>query len=329
MSRDGQAFHDRMLEKEPGARKMVTAGLSDEPDDVTDDYSLAEFFQWCAHNHKDANRDSLAQYAAVSGMDTEDYLDIYLFLDDDEGFTRHAVLASDLKKLHNITDVMKHLGMDAKSIRGYIANGDFPTPTHQANNRGGLLWDKMDTWEKWHDKYKKLREEIPLYGGTWGAAALPKGWAQEFKTGKEPKQMHTVNDLAKEFGVGDSTVLSWYKRKNITSKPPPPSHIGASGIHHFWESLDPMREWFQKYKNGVTPNNKGGIQESPGQGDLLQRELPPALGRGTVIDDGAQAKVVSPVTVTQLPSQIPAPKPRPQARPTCPNCFTQHAGECL
>jgi ribosomal protein S18 acetylase RimI-like enzyme len=87
MTNDGQAFHDRMLDKEPGARKMMTAGLSDQPDDVTDDYSLAEFFQWCAHNHKDADTDSLAQYAAVSGMDTEDYLDIYLFLsDDNEGF---------------------------------------------------------------------------------------------------------------------------------------------------------------------------------------------------------------------------------------------------
>lgn len=56
------------------------AGISDQPDDVTDDYSLAEFLQWCARNRRDPSRNNLAQYAAVSGMDTENYLDIYLFL---------------------------------------------------------------------------------------------------------------------------------------------------------------------------------------------------------------------------------------------------------
>lgn len=59
---------------------LRTAEFSDQPDDVTNDYSLAEFLQWCAHNRRDPSRNNLAQYAAVSGMDNEDYLDIYLFL---------------------------------------------------------------------------------------------------------------------------------------------------------------------------------------------------------------------------------------------------------
>jgi len=85
---DTGEYHNQHNQKEANLTTAPRlAGLSDQPDDVTDDYSLAEFFQWCAHNHKDADQDSLAQYAAVSGMDNENYLDIYLFLsDDNEGF---------------------------------------------------------------------------------------------------------------------------------------------------------------------------------------------------------------------------------------------------
>jgi hypothetical protein len=64
------------------------AGISDSPDDVTGDYTFAEFLQWCAVNRQRPTRDNLAQYAAVSGMDTEDYLDLYLFLD--PGLLRQA-----------------------------------------------------------------------------------------------------------------------------------------------------------------------------------------------------------------------------------------------
>lgn len=63
-------------------QRQVTAEFSSQPLNVTDDYSMADFFQWCAHNHKKPTQDSLAEFAALSGMDVENYIDIYLFLAD-------------------------------------------------------------------------------------------------------------------------------------------------------------------------------------------------------------------------------------------------------
>lgn len=57
------------------------AGISDQPDDVTDDFTLAGFYQWCAHNHEEPNQHALDEYAQVSGMDLEDYEDISHFLE--------------------------------------------------------------------------------------------------------------------------------------------------------------------------------------------------------------------------------------------------------
>ena len=59
----------------------IRADMSDQPDDVTDDYTLAEFFQWCAHNRYKPNQVALDQYAQVSGMDLQDYQDLSNFLD--------------------------------------------------------------------------------------------------------------------------------------------------------------------------------------------------------------------------------------------------------
>ena len=58
-----------------------TADISDQPDDVTDDFSMAEFYQWCAHNHRKADINALNQYAQVSGMSIQDYEDVLSFLD--------------------------------------------------------------------------------------------------------------------------------------------------------------------------------------------------------------------------------------------------------
>lgn len=76
----GVHFWDNLRPTEKQEQRRRQGGLSDQPDDVTHDYSLAEFLQWCVHNRQEPDRDNLAQYAAVSGMDTENYLDIYLFL---------------------------------------------------------------------------------------------------------------------------------------------------------------------------------------------------------------------------------------------------------
>lgn len=76
----GVHFWDNLRPTEKQERNRRQGGLSDQPDDVTHDYSLAEFLQWCVHNRQEPDRDNLAQYAAVSGMNTENYLDIYLFL---------------------------------------------------------------------------------------------------------------------------------------------------------------------------------------------------------------------------------------------------------
>ena len=59
-----------------------TAEFSSQPLNVTDEYSMADFFQWCAHNRKKPTQDSLVEFAAVSGMNVENYIDIYLFLDE-------------------------------------------------------------------------------------------------------------------------------------------------------------------------------------------------------------------------------------------------------
>lgn len=63
------------------SREPVTAGISDQPDDVTDDFSMAEFYQWCAHNHRKADINALNQYAQVSGMSIQEYEDVLSFLD--------------------------------------------------------------------------------------------------------------------------------------------------------------------------------------------------------------------------------------------------------
>lgn len=57
-----------------------TAEFSSQPLNITNDYSMAAFFQWCAHNRKQPTPDNLAEFAAVSGMNAEDYIDNYLFL---------------------------------------------------------------------------------------------------------------------------------------------------------------------------------------------------------------------------------------------------------
>ena len=79
----------QILDTSDGSMRRI-GGISDQPDNVTNDYSLAEFLQWCAHNHKAVTRDNLAEYAMVSGMDKENYLDIYLFLANDDGMFRDA-----------------------------------------------------------------------------------------------------------------------------------------------------------------------------------------------------------------------------------------------
>ena len=59
---------------------LRTADFPDQQNNATNNYSLAEFLQWCANNHKDPDRSALSEYANLSGMNTENYLDIYLFL---------------------------------------------------------------------------------------------------------------------------------------------------------------------------------------------------------------------------------------------------------
>lgn len=259
-----------------------TAGLSDQPDDVTGDYSLAEFFQWCAHNHKDADTDSLAQYAAVSGMDTEDYLDIYLFLSDDDGMFRQA--ATGIRQLHNINTVANHLGMDKGSLRTSLMRNEFPSPTHIGGKKG-MLWDSLEPWEKWRAKHQNLRQQIlaPL--------PLPEGWADEFKTDKEPQKLHTAGDIAQSLGLSYSAVKHWFNNPVVTNKPPPPSHQAGSGstTAHLWDRPDLVQKWYENYRSTVTKGKSPGI---PGP---VKQTAPAAKAQDSI----------------------------------CPNCFTQHAGECL
>ena len=60
------------------------AGISDQPDDVTNDYTLAEFYQWCARNRRRPNQHSLNEYTQVSGMSLQNYQDIWRFLGDNQ-----------------------------------------------------------------------------------------------------------------------------------------------------------------------------------------------------------------------------------------------------
>jgi hypothetical protein len=259
-----------------------TAGLSDEPDDVTGDYSLAEFFQWCAHNRKDADQHSLAEYAAVSGMDNENYLDIYLFLSDDDGMFRQA--ATSLQQLHNINNVANHLGMDKGSLRTSLMRNEFPSPTHIGGKKG-MLWDSLEPWEKWRAKHQDLRQQI------LAPSPLPEGWADEFKTNKEPQKLHTAEDIAQSLGLSYSAVKHWFNSPVVTNKPPPPSHQAGTGFTaaHLWDRPDLVQKWYENYRSTVTKGKSPGI---PGP---VKQTAPAVKAQDSM----------------------------------CPNCFTQHAGECL
>jgi GNAT superfamily N-acetyltransferase len=91
---DKHRYYELMLKHVgPGAKRLSKlihayrtgairlAGISDQPDNVTDDYSLAEFFQWCAHNHLKPNQAALDAYSQVSGIGLQDYEDLSSFLD--------------------------------------------------------------------------------------------------------------------------------------------------------------------------------------------------------------------------------------------------------
>jgi hypothetical protein len=212
-------------------------------------------------------------------------------------------------------------------LRGYIAKGDAPPPTHIANGLHKFLWDNLDPWDQWVDEYQKVRNSIPLYakGNGKGANALPQGWFDHLKSQDPPKQLHGIKDIAADLGVTYNGANVWWRRPDISSRPPAPTHLvkggparGASGDHHYWDNLDPLREWYEKYKKKPSKSTQGGTPESLGQQDLLHLELPaiiPSFPHGpSVYDSGEQAKVKGPITVKKIP--------------TCLECGTQHVGEC-
>jgi transposase len=321
---DGKSYLDDGSQARIKNTASRLAGLSDQPDDVTDDYSLAEFFQWCAHNRKDADQHSLAEYAAVSGMDNENYLDIYLFLSDDDGMFRDAAKSDPGKatRLYHFKEVAKELGIPYALLGKRLARGHGPNPTHVVDDHQ-QLWDNLDVWHKWLQRFREVREQYPTnVPGVQGKLPMPMDWVKEEFQTKPPKSLHSVSSLANELGVKQQSVTSWFNRPNIMSRPPDSSHYTNGRAGHtwrFWESIDPMREWYEKYKKKPNKSTQqGGAPESLGQQDLLHLELPaviPSFPHGqSVYDSGEQAKVKGPMTVKKIP--------------TCLGCGTQHVGEC-
>jgi len=290
ISRDGGfTFLDDSSEEHHTAARL--AGISDQPDDVTGDYTFAEFLQWCAVNRQRPTRDNLAQYAAVSGMDTEDYLDLYLFLDPEQGLFRESAwarkqAAAPGKRLHNIMSISQHLGMDKGSLRTSLQRNEFPTPSHIGG--GSMLWDDLKPWERWRAKHQELRQQIKQ------PAPLPEGWADEFRTGQEPRQLHTLSDIATALGVSYPGARKWYNSPAVTNRPPPGSHHTTGGTAHteFWDNPGPVYKWYENYKANVTQGRKPG----------------------------------TPAPVSTQISDLAGPPQKTIS--TCPECGLQHAGEC-
>ena len=131
----------------------IRADMSDQPDDVTDDYTLAEFFQWCAHNRYKPNQVSLDQYAEVSGMDLQDYQDLSNFLDgmglEGDGF---------LDKTSTTRTASRHQASTDWKQESYGISSGMTVFNRNASQR---FWAMADT-TKWHPMIKQDR------GGWWG-----------------------------------------------------------------------------------------------------------------------------------------------------------------
>lgn len=238
--------------------------------------ALAEWIQWCADNRKDMDRSSLSEYAAISGMDAESYLDLYMFLANNNGIFREAAASG--KRLWLPSHIAQHLDVPIPTMISWLKSQQFPPATHTSTNHA-LLWDSPETWERWTDKYQSL-----------GRKGRQPGWADEFATDQPLKRLHGISDIAKEMDLPLNTVYHWWTRQNMKSTPPDSTHFVpnvTNGNGYLWEDTQPIHNWYHDYKQ----------TSSTGNNSLY---LP---------------NTHKPVTQRE--------------NPLCPNCFTQHAGECM
>lgn len=294
-----------------------TAEFSSQPLNVRDNYTMADFFQWCAHNHKQPTTDNLAEFAAVSGMDTESYLDNYLFLSREAGLVRTAANKEQLYTLGQIAQMLTpgpNYRNLAKTMRAHLLNNDIPNPSYTSSTNAMLFTsDDLDRWDQW-DRYRRE------HGGS-GKKPLPPGWAQQFRTDDPITYIHNINDVARELAVPYNTASAWFRPNTqnwITSRPPEATHFvtGMYGSNvNLWSDLDPVMQWYKQWK----ADNPAG-KTTPKQIDQLSEEF----GGVAPVGPGLQ------LPNRKEPDGMPVVKSPPKAQDTtCPKCFTQHAGECL
>jgi len=240
-----------------------------------DGTSLVGWMGWCAYNRKELDRSSLSEYAAISGMDAETYLEIYMFLANNNGIFREAAASG--KRLYIPSHIAQHLGVSTPTMVSWLKQQEFPRATHTSNSHS-LLWDDPTPWEEFAIRHKALGKE----GRT-------PGWADDLSHQNPIRQLHGIGDIAQSMGLPLNTVYHWYSRPNVKLSPPPSTHYvkGSSGGHdtYLWSNIDPIRNWHAEYKDTDGP---GGNKANSYSMTAPARE-----------------------------------------NPLCPDCFTQHAGECL
>jgi hypothetical protein len=239
-----------------------------------DGTSLVGWMGWCAYNRKELDRSSLSEYAAISGMDAETYLEIYMFLANNNGIFREAAASG--KRLYIPSHIAQHLGVSTPTMVSWLKQQEFPRATHTSNSHS-LLWDNPTPWEEFAIRHKAL-----------GKQGRTPGWADDLSHQNPIRHLHGIADIAKDMDLPLNTVYHWYSRPNVKLSPPPSTHYvkGSSGGHdtYLWTNIDPIRNWHSEYKD----TQGGGSSYSYSPSSKPQRE-----------------------------------------NSLCPNCFTQHAGECL
>lgn len=257
------------------------AEFSSQPLNVRDEYSMADFLQWCAHNHKQPTTDALTEFTALSGMNIENYLDIYLFLGNG-GLMRQGATNDNAQPLFTLADIAPHLGIDRFTLYQLAdpnkRSAPIPTPTHRAGQYA--LWDDPEPWIKWNE----IRKSLPNSLGQGGAGGGYKNnawgeWAREFQHDRPPQQLYTAGEIADHLGATRPQVKGWANRQDS----PPHTHVmprGNKGLNQrLWHSLDPWVEWYHGRNTKILPGSPEVVR--PGDADLLAREFtppPPKLG---------------------------------------------------
>jgi GNAT superfamily N-acetyltransferase len=125
---------------------------------------MAEFYQWCAHNHRKADIDSLNEYAEVSGMDIEDYEDVLSFLDGQQEDSEELRLGR--KRTASMT-LHRGIGLRRDDLHPELAeridhvlgggsdphlSGDLLNHIHRDGEGMGSCWSPRDWMADWHNK---------------------------------------------------------------------------------------------------------------------------------------------------------------------------------